>query len=504
MFVVAGPDGSGKTLVTQHLIGAARTRGPVLHLHHRPQVLPGASQHDGPVTEPHRQAAYPRPLAALKLLYIFLDYALGWAFSLGPTRRAGGTVILERGWWDMAVDPLRYRLPALPHLHRLLGRFLPQPDHTIVLEAPTEVLLARKAELPADELDRQRRAWQNLAAQHRYMTLWDATRPAEDVVPFVFSDRSTRREEQRWVGLPPSPAPRWVVPRAPGRLASRSLRIHRPISSRAVAGWSLGYGLAAAGALRLLPGATPEAWIMDRVAPLVPSGGTIATARSNHASRAIALILNDAGHAVWVAKVSCDPISDAQLAAEAAAVERYAPLLTAPVRGPSVEAAEPGLLVFEAISWQHQLVHWKLDPAVAASLGRLYSRTREQDGTGLGHGDVAPWNLLRTRKSWYLVDWEEAGPGFLPFHDLFHHLVQCHALLGHPGADAIIGGLRGQGWVGLCLRAYATAAELDVDAAEHYLAAYLDRSIPAGDATRRDVRRGRDTRHALLAQLRST
>ena len=503
VIVVAGPDGSGKTLVAEHLISVAQARGPVLHLHHRPHILHGASQHDGPVTEPHRQRAYPGPLAILKLLYVFLDYALGWVLRLGPTRRAGGTVILERGWWDMVVDPLRYRLVPLPRLHRLLARLLPNADRTIVLDAPTEVLLARKAELPAEELVRQRAAWRELATVVPHLTLWDATRPAQEVA-FVLGPEAATVPERRWVGLPPTTSPRWVLPTDSVRVTRASLRIHRPVSTRSLAGWSLGSVVATSGLLRLLPRTTPAPWILDRVAGLVPAGGTVATSQSNHSDRASALILDAAGAPVSITKISRDPVGDAQLAAEAAAHERYGQLLPAPVRVPRILDVDTGLLVFEPIHWRHQATPWRLEPAVAAALGHLYQIERQTDDTGIGHGDAAPWNLLHTGKEWYLVDWEAAGPNYLPFHDVFHYLVQCHALLGRPNAQAIIDGLHGRGWVGMNLRAYAAAAGLELETARHYLPPYIEGSMPAADIAKSDARRGRAARRALLEQLGAT
>ena len=503
VIVVAGPDGSGKTLVAEHLLSVAQGRGPVLHLHHRPHVLHGASQHDGPVTEPHRQTAYPSPLATLKLLYVFLDYALGWVLRLGPTRRAGGIVILERGWWDMIVDPLRYRLVPLPRLHRLLARLLPKPDRIIVLDAPTEVLLARKAELPAEELERQRAAWRDLATVVPDLTLWDATRPAEEVPPFALGPEAATAPERRWVGLPPTVSPRWVLPADNVRVTRASLRIHRPVSTRAMAGWSVGSVLATSGILGLLPRTTPAPWILDRVADLVPAGGTIAASRSNHADRAAVLILDAIGVPVSMAKLSDDPVADAQLAAEAAAHERYGQLLPAPVRAPRLLHAETGLLVFEPIHWRHQTTPWRLEPDVAAALGHLHQLERRADGTGVGHGDAAPWNLLHTGREWYLVDWEAAGPGYLSFHDVFHFLVQCHALLGRPSGQAILDGLDGHGWVGRNLAAYAAAAGLELETARDHLPAYLEGTMPAADA-RSDVRRGRAARRALLARLGGT
>ena len=49
---------------------------------------------------------------------------------------------------------------------RVLGWLLPQPDLVIVLEAPPDVLMARKSEIEPVELERQTRAWRSLSLRH--------------------------------------------------------------------------------------------------------------------------------------------------------------------------------------------------------------------------------------------------------------------------------------------------------------------------------------------------
>ncbi|HUG83313.1 MAG TPA: hypothetical protein VMM13_02050, partial [Euzebya sp.] len=109
--VVAGPDGAGKSSMAAALVDQVLAR-PVLHLHHRPGVLPRSSAGKQLVTEPHAQAPYSRVVSVAKVLYLWADYRLGWWLRLLPTRRRGGSVVIERGWADIGVDPLRYRLAA--------------------------------------------------------------------------------------------------------------------------------------------------------------------------------------------------------------------------------------------------------------------------------------------------------------------------------------------------------------------------------------------------------
>jgi thymidylate kinase len=501
VIVVAGPDGSGKSLAADRLLTAARRRGPTLHIHHRPGALPGGTQHGGPVTEPHRESIYPLLVSVLKLLYVFLDHRLGWITQIEPVRRAGGTVVIERGWWDLAVDPRRYRLRPHRLLVGFLAGLLPEVDATLVLDAPTDVLLARKAELPVAELERQRSAWRAIEARVPSVTVVDATRPIEEIVATALSE-DHRVRQRGWAAIPSRRDPRWFVPRGPVSATRAAFRVHRPVSSRAIAAWGVGRALATTGAFRLLPRAAPGRELLDRLDELVPPGGTLATSRSNHAGRATALVMDGAGTALGLVKTSSDEAGAAQLAREAAAVERFGGRLPGPVlRAPQLHSAEPGRLVYEPVTWRLELRPWRLDPSVAQALGAMHAAGRRLDGTGTGHGDVAPWNLLRGDAGWYLVDWESAGPDHPPFGDLFHFLVQGHALLGRPRVRVITDGLRGRGWVGACIRAYATAAGSDPEDAERWLLSYLRTSLETLDLTRRDGQRGRRARLRLLDHL---
>ena len=190
--VVTGPDGSGKTEVAQALVAQALAP-PVLHLHHRPGVLPSKTRHDGPVTEPHANVAYPPWLSAWKLAYLWLDFVLGWWLRIRPVVRRGGSVVLERGWWDLAVDPQRYRLAPLHAMIRVLGKTVPRPDVTLILTAAPEVLLARKQELPAEELVRQTQAWDELTRTYLRAVVLDASQPIAAVVADATAALPTRR-----------------------------------------------------------------------------------------------------------------------------------------------------------------------------------------------------------------------------------------------------------------------------------------------------------------------
>jgi hypothetical protein len=101
-----------------------------------------------------------------------------------------------------------------------------------------------------------------------------------------------------------------------------------------------------------------------------------------------------------------------------------------------------------------------------------------------------------------VVDWEDARDDAPPFFDVFHYIVQAHALLGHPSRKELLQGLStGDGWVGSALRAYATAARVPPFKAVDLFPQYLQATVLALDARTRDGRRGVAARRSLLAAL---
>lgn len=184
VIVIAGPDGCGKTTIVTGLESLLAPR-PILSLHHRPRLLPSKTKHSGPVLEPHQQEPYSRVLSFVKVLYLFLDYQLGWRLRIAPFVGRGGVVLLERGWWDLLVDQRRYRLRAPPGLIRALGRMLPQPHLSLILTGDAATIYQRKRELSEHELKRQLDAWRAAPLQPARTLFIRVDRPISDVLEHV-------------------------------------------------------------------------------------------------------------------------------------------------------------------------------------------------------------------------------------------------------------------------------------------------------------------------------
>lgn len=196
---VLGSDGAGKSTLLENL-------GPLLEpcfrhqrvLHFRPMVF--EKNKGGVVSQPHAQR--PRGLVAgwLKLFYYFADWWLGWLLVLLPARIRSTLIVADRNFDDILIDPKRYRIQGADVLARILWGLLPRADATFILDADPQTIHARKPELPVEELERQREAFQELSSGDVRWHLVPADQPPEEVaravsrkVILLLAARSERR-----------------------------------------------------------------------------------------------------------------------------------------------------------------------------------------------------------------------------------------------------------------------------------------------------------------------
>jgi len=162
-----GPDGAGKSSIIAELTSALSGDFPLITVRHwRPGLLPPLRRLAGypthmkrPITQmPRRQ---PGRMSALRLLYYWLDFALGHFVRDRPLVARGGLVLYDRCALDVMVDPSRYGL-ASTRWQRPLWRCLPRPDLTVLVDDNPESIAERKSELPASEIARQLGQWREL------------------------------------------------------------------------------------------------------------------------------------------------------------------------------------------------------------------------------------------------------------------------------------------------------------------------------------------------------
>jgi thymidylate kinase len=147
------------------------------------------------------------------VLYWLVYHTVGYVATVHLALASSTLVFHDRHLVDALVDPRRYRYAGPSWLLRLIWRLIPKPDLILLLDAPPDVLQARKQEVPFEETTRQREAYRKLVGTFRNGYVVDTARPLEQVVEDV-SDvilgQLTRRVARRF-GLEPcasAPSPR--------------------------------------------------------------------------------------------------------------------------------------------------------------------------------------------------------------------------------------------------------------------------------------------------------
>lgn len=161
---VLGPDGSGKTTVIEHIeTELAPAFRKVKRYHLRPHFNKQGSS--TAVTNPH--ASPPRNSFAgfAKMVLFVVDYWWGYIRRIYPSKVRSTLVIFDRHFYDMLVDPSRYRLPKHFWLTPIFAKLIPKPDIWLVLNATPELLVSRKGELDLASAQHLCAAYADMAQQ---------------------------------------------------------------------------------------------------------------------------------------------------------------------------------------------------------------------------------------------------------------------------------------------------------------------------------------------------
>lgn len=165
MVAVLGTDGAGKSTLIASIepVLSQATHGDFTVKHLRPGLLPPLSrlrgepvEASGPVVDPHASSVSGIVGSTFRLMYLLMDYILGYWVVVRPKLSKSPTLVLfDRYAYDIEIDPRRFRIGLPTNVLAWFTRFAPKPEVVFCLHGDPEVIANRKRELPIKEVIRQ-------------------------------------------------------------------------------------------------------------------------------------------------------------------------------------------------------------------------------------------------------------------------------------------------------------------------------------------------------------
>jgi thymidylate kinase len=197
--VMLGVDGAGKSSVLDILIKESFSgiRG-VKVFHRRPAVVYARSVENSSIISHYGKPPHGQIKSVIKLFVMVLDWIMGYWLEIRKWCSQGYLVISDRhSLMDMLVDPLRYRYGGPRRLVNLVLPLTPQPDLILLLDAPEEVLEARKTELTTQMIKELREGYLQLSHSLPNFRVIDASQSIEEVCADVVEAIQTLRLPKR-------------------------------------------------------------------------------------------------------------------------------------------------------------------------------------------------------------------------------------------------------------------------------------------------------------------
>ena len=176
---IVGVDGSGKSAVIQQILRHHQSElaAEIIVLERARKAAPAGQPIQNYARPPHA------PLVSIaKLCWVALRWQLEYRRKYRSLRCCPVLMVSDHCYFaGMSIDPLRYRYGGPPGLAAWMSRHVPRPHAFIFLDAPFEVIYARKQEASPQETRALIERYRQWAARTPNVFTIDASQPLEQV-----------------------------------------------------------------------------------------------------------------------------------------------------------------------------------------------------------------------------------------------------------------------------------------------------------------------------------
>lgn len=180
VLVVLGPDGAGKTTVLNSIESITSQLYSEIRVKHlKPTLFMKKRIEDrGVVTDPHATPVRGWFMSNVKIMAWLIE---SWISSFFTTNKNLSLQIYDRYYYDIFIDPVRYRFGGSKFFAKIIGKMIPEPDLILVLTASPEIIQSRKQEVTIEETRRQVGAYKELNKILNNVELIDSGQSIESV-----------------------------------------------------------------------------------------------------------------------------------------------------------------------------------------------------------------------------------------------------------------------------------------------------------------------------------
>jgi thymidylate kinase len=178
--VVLGPDGAGKSSVIHGLCDRLTQKGCAMKVRHLKPfiVIPQRGEPGAIVIDPHGRPPRNALFSLAKIIVWLLEEWYVTCFQ----DRSETLLIYDRYYHDLLIDPMRYRYGGSLWAAKIVGKLIPQPRLWLLLDAPAQVLQARKQEVSLKETARQRQAYLDFVRGQKHYIIINATQSLDKTI----------------------------------------------------------------------------------------------------------------------------------------------------------------------------------------------------------------------------------------------------------------------------------------------------------------------------------